>query len=211
MPIFLRPHLLARVEQGLTTILGGDVNYGGRITKNPYHQDHLPLWGAQDAVYGLRELAKSLGDLGALPRSGERRRLASSAVGRNVALFDITREWAYKSRAAYADAHEWEETVHAFAWMKNLSVIADTFSKGPMDEIEVKHLARSIARWTWRRMSPEQKARDRKQWTTPERQAKRSHLAALKRQKEGISEAQREANRVRRTSVSYDEIIRIMT
>lgn len=28
-------NLLARVEQGLTDVLGGDVGYGGRITKTP--------------------------------------------------------------------------------------------------------------------------------------------------------------------------------
>ena len=204
-------NLLARIEQGLTTVLGGDVGYGGRITKNPYHQDHLPLWGAQNAVYGLRELAKSLGDLGALPGSDEKRILASSAVGRNVALFDVTRQWAYRRRIDYTDSRDWEETVQAFAWMKNLSVISDTFSRGPMDQIEVTHLARSIARWTWRNMSPERTAQNRQRWAEPAKQSYRRQLGLAKQKAEGLSDAQREANRVRRTKVSYEEIIRIIT
>ena len=46
-------NLLARVEQGLTDVLGGDIGYGGRITKNPTQTAHMPLWGASEALYGL--------------------------------------------------------------------------------------------------------------------------------------------------------------
>lgn len=53
-------NLLARVEQGLTDVLGGDIGYGGRITKNPTHTAHMPLWGASEALYGLKNLAKAL-------------------------------------------------------------------------------------------------------------------------------------------------------
>lgn len=60
-------NLLARVEQGLTDVLGGDIGYGGRITKNPKNPVHMPIWGDSEALYGLRELAEALGDVGALP------------------------------------------------------------------------------------------------------------------------------------------------
>lgn len=39
-------NLLARVEAGLTRVLGGDPAFAGRITKNPECTTaHLPLWG----------------------------------------------------------------------------------------------------------------------------------------------------------------------
>lgn len=43
-------NLLARIEQGLTDVLDGDIGYGGRITKNPTHTTHMPLWGEAEAL-----------------------------------------------------------------------------------------------------------------------------------------------------------------
>lgn len=143
-------NLLARIESGLTTVLGGDIAYGGRITKNPYHQDHLPVWGEQDAVYGLQELANALSTLGALPKWNERQLIRNTGIGRNVTLFDTVRHWAYRAWTRYPDKHDWELAVHAYAWNKNLGAIADEFSAGPLTELEVTHLARSIARFVWR-------------------------------------------------------------
>lgn len=160
-------NLLARIEQGLTDVLAGDVSYAGRITKNPVHRQHLPVWGEQTALYSLQDLARALGDVGALPdpsKTGQA--LTASAAGRNVALFHVTRQWAYRSRLRYDDAAEWEQTVHAFAANKNATVVADTFTRGPMGDVEVLHLARSVARWTWRNITPELTAQRRKAWGT---------------------------------------------
>lgn len=175
-------NLLARVEQGMTDVLGGDVGYAGRITKNPHHSSHLALWGEENSLYSLRELAKALGDVGALPdRSKTGRTLQDSAVGRNVGLFELTRQWAYRARLRYSDSREWDGVVEAFAWEKNVTEIADHFAKGPMTRAEVHHLARSVSRWTWRNITPEQLAERRRQWATPERQRARSQRAAEKR------------------------------
>lgn len=158
-------NLLARVEQGLTEVLGGDIGYGGRITKNPTHNAHMPLWGEAEALYGLKELAKALGDVGALPAPHRgAQTVLDSTVGRNVALFNLTRQWAYRARLRYTDYTEWVETVYAFASMKNASVIADGFSRGPMSENEVAQIATSIARWVWGKITPEQTASNRAQW-----------------------------------------------
>lgn len=158
-------NLLARVEQGLTDVLGGDIGYGGRITKNPTHNAHMPLWGEAEALYGLKDLAKALGDVGALPAPHRgAQTVLDSTVGRNVALFNLTRQWAYRARLRYTDYTEWAETVYAFASMKNESVIADEFSRGPMSENEVAQIAKSIARWVWGKITPDQTARNRARW-----------------------------------------------
>lgn len=175
-------NLLARIEQGMTDVLGGDIGYAGRITKNPHHEDHLALWGDAEASYSLRDLAKALGDVGALPdRSRTGRTVQDSAVGRNVSLFELTRQWAYRARLRYSDSQEWDEVVEAFAWDKNVTEIAGHFTKGPMGRVEVHHLARSVSRWTWRNITPEQLAERRRNWASPERQRERSQKATEKR------------------------------
>ena len=45
----------------------------------------------------------------------------------------------------------WETDVFAYAWQRNETVMANDFTRGPLTYAEVTHLARSIARWTWRR------------------------------------------------------------
>lgn len=149
-------NLLARIEQGLTTILDGDAAYGGRITKNPLVAPHVTLWG--DELYELRTLAQILGDLGALPGANNpRKTLTSSALGRNVALFDLTRAWAYRAIRPHwgGPQRAWDADVLAYAWRHNETVIANDFKRGPLAYTEVQHLAQSIARWTWRNMTRE--------------------------------------------------------
>jgi len=146
-------NLLARIEQGMCTVLGGDVAYGGRITKNPLHEDHLTLWGTLRPTYSLKALAGALDDLGALPHFNQKRVLLDSAIGRNVDLFETVRRWSYPRRGSYQNLTEWEEVVHAYAHDRNIVVIGNKFSKGPLDDNEVKHLARSISRWTWRKIT----------------------------------------------------------
>ncbi|WP_098454941.1 replication initiation protein [Sanguibacter antarcticus] len=147
-------NLLARIEHGLVEVLGGDVAYSGRITKNPHHvQDHLALWGSTQALYGLKDLASALADLGALPSAGHpRRNTSSSAVGRNVALFDMVRRWSYRRRGDHTHPNTWERAVFAHAWQTNETIIANDFTTGPLTAQEVAHVSRSIARWTWRKM-----------------------------------------------------------
>lgn len=149
-------NLLARVEQGLTDVLGGDIGYGGRITKNPTNTAHTSIWGKQRlSTASEKSLLKALGDVGALPAPHRQAQtVLDSAVGRNVALFNITRQWAYRARLRYTDYQEWSETVHAFASMKNASVISDEFSRGAMSEAEVSQISKSIARAGFGRVLP---------------------------------------------------------
>ncbi len=149
-------NLLARIEHGLNTVLEGDPGYGGRITKNPLNAQHLTLWG--DAFYTLRQLAAALDELKALPSAGTpTRNVQTSAVGRNVALFDYTRRWTYKAvRRHFGGSYsDWETAVFAYAWEKNETIIANEFTKGPMAANEVTTITRSIARYVWRNYTPE--------------------------------------------------------
>lgn len=161
-------NLLARIEHGLNTVLEGDASYGGRFTKNPLGATHLTLWG--EALYGLRDLAKALDEIKALPSTGNpRKTVTTSAIGRNVSLFDITRKWSYRAIAGYwaASMEEWERAVFTHAHEVNETIIGNDFTCGPLTYGEVRSVSRSIARWTRRNFSPEefsaiQRARGRK-------------------------------------------------
>lgn len=172
-------NLLARVEAGLRRAVHADSSYGGRITKNPLNTRHTTTWGINDEnsadsldAYTLRELASALDYAHLLPKLHERRALIASEVGRNVSLFDTTRNWAYRAVQRYWDGpySEWEETVFAYTMNKNFGVIADEWGV-PLPTTEVKHLARSISKWVWRRFTPErfsaiQRHRAQQRWGT---------------------------------------------
>ena len=172
-------NLLARVEAGLRRAVHADSSYGGRITKNPLNTHHTTTWGINDEnsadsldAYTLRELASALDYAHLLPKLHERRALIASEVGRNVSLFDTTRNWAYRAVQRYWDGpySEWEENVFAYTMNKNFGVIADEWGV-PLPTTEVKHLARSISKWVWRRFTPErfsaiQRHRAQQRWGT---------------------------------------------
>lgn len=50
-------NLLARIETELTKAFGGDPGFAGRITKNPFYTNHLPLWSEATDIYSLKDLA----------------------------------------------------------------------------------------------------------------------------------------------------------
>ncbi|MGY1969739.1 replication initiation protein [Nocardia gipuzkoensis] len=233
-------NLLSRIEAGLNNVLGGDVAYGQRMTKNPRHDEHMTLWGPDYAVYSLKDLAGPLADLGALPSwSGtreRRRRLETSATGRNVDLFQLTRKWSYRRRGDYDQLPVWEQVVHDHAWDRNVDTIGPAYSRGPLEDSEVIQLARSISRWTWRNIhrtfSEEQARRGRLGGLAIPREelarrgrngglaipqeelARRGRLGAeagaSKAGKVGgrvMTDAKREANRVRATKYDMDAIV----
>lgn len=150
----------ARVERGLVNALDADLGYAGLLTKNPSHDHWDTVWGT-DQLYTLKELAMQLP--GWMPRTLPRKAADNSGLGRNVALFNRVRLWSYSGvRRYWSDGPTiWGEVTYAYALAVNQEFAA------PLDSSEVIHLARSIARWTWRNFTPEgftevQKERGRK-------------------------------------------------
>lgn len=150
-------NLLARIEVGLRDVLGGDVGYAGRFTKNPITPPagQATLWGEEFPTFQLRDLAASLDQLHALPHWRDPAPRQASGVGRNVDVFDRTRTWAYRAiRRYWTDGFDtWAEIVHDQATIRNEALEHE--NRHPLPTVEVAHLARSIARWTWRRFTPE--------------------------------------------------------
>lgn len=133
----------AAVEKALCAKLGGDVNYGGLICKNPNHADwRVTQW--QLHLYTLDWLADYL-DLSADKDSKDKN---VYGLGRNCTVFEKTRQWAYKAiRRGWPVFAQWFSACSERAMAYNLQFPV------PLSEAEVKMIAKSIAKWTHRRFT----------------------------------------------------------
>lgn len=130
---------LAAVEAALRVALGGDVDYAGFICKNP-RSSAWELHTGRRALYSLPELADYL----TLPRLEALRR-EPSGFGRNCALFDGLRHWAYRAVSGYrgGTVEAWSQAVYDQAMGLN------NFPQ-PLKESEIRATAKSVAKWTWK-------------------------------------------------------------
>jgi len=128
----------AAVENALRKKLGADTGYSGLICKNPNHSHwKIAVW--QPELYTLDWLADSL-DLNA---ANDKEIVADYGLGRNCSLFDKTRKWAYRAiRQGWPEYDQWLKACYERACAYNLQ-----FSS-PLDENEVRGIAKSIAKWT---------------------------------------------------------------
>jgi DNA-binding CsgD family transcriptional regulator len=129
------------VEGAYRDRLGADMGFAGLIVKNPWHEAWLTIENG-NAVYQLSELADYV------EFSPTRKR--ENPMGRNCTLFDTLRYWAYDS------IHEYWKVDGRGAWEEALLQKARFFNDFPdaLPAQEVKHIARSVARWTWRNITP---------------------------------------------------------
>lgn len=142
---------LCAIEALFRALLGADPGFSGLITKNPAH----PLWRTlrgPSAFYELWELADALPNIEKfVPKRG---RVEEVGLGRNVVLFDQLRKWAYKGIRAY-----WGGGLSGWnAWLSQCNTKALVYNGDflrPLDGREVWHIARSVAKWTWRTFSAE--------------------------------------------------------
>ena len=143
---------LAAIEHVLARRLGADMGYAGLITKNPTHADWLTVWH-QIEPYSLDYLAEFCPDAD-LAAYSRRSRKEASGLGRNVAMFDNVREWAYSAVRAYWRPNgydAWAEAVRAACDSSNAFGLEQG---GPLPVSETKATAKSIARWVWQRFNP---------------------------------------------------------
>lgn len=142
---------LCAVESMMRERLQADPGYSGLITKNPAH----PLWRTLRGprlAYDLCELAEYLP--GIEKYRPKRRAPEEVGLGRNVALFDLTRKWAYKAIRSYWGGgldgwNRWLSVANSRALVYNGDF------KQPLGGREVWHIARSVAKWTWRNTTAE--------------------------------------------------------
>lgn len=134
---------LAAIEHAYMVKVGADFAFTSPIAKNPLHPSWR-LWEPANAPsYELSYLAE-FADLSTRPP------LVPEGVGRNCELFDKLRIWAYRAVRGYwrpGGQRIWDETVRRQAEALNNYL-------QPLSNSEVAGIARSVARYVWRRFSP---------------------------------------------------------
>lgn len=154
------------VDIGMTLALDADVGYAKLIAKNPINA-HWRVWSCSSERYLLNDLAEYV-DLSVF--SDKRKYLPAIGLGRNVMVFEKLRKWAYKAiREKNFPPYE--------QWLRSCDARAQAYSsrtecpkQGEMDYREVKHIAESVARFTFRNFSAQ---------TFSERQSRVGRLGGL--------------------------------
>lgn len=133
----------AAIEHAYTAKAGADFAFTGPLSKNPLH----PLWQlwepANAPIYELGLLAEFVKLQTKPPPLPE-------GAGRNCDLFNGLRRWAYSAVRGFWRPHGeegWREAVRKQAEALN------TFAE-PLGPGEVNGIARSVAKYTWRRLTP---------------------------------------------------------
>ncbi len=139
---------LAVVEQHFRQKLKADPGYAGLLAKNPLN----PSWRLLTPRAELYELCELAEYVPAEFKAKKRKAIEPIGFGRNCTLFDNLRVWAYSMVLTYqADAS-------LATFQGALLGQAETINTGfasPLNSKEVLTIAKSVAKWTWRRFSSE--------------------------------------------------------
>jgi len=133
------------VYTALRDALNADKNYGGLITKNAVHE-HWRTNIVHKQPYTLNQLSERL-DLTTKQINKEIKIDEAVGLGRNCCVFHKVRHWAYVEIRQYRSKsfNQWLDAVIAQCCSVNVQFTA------PMQYNEVKGIAKSIARWVWKR------------------------------------------------------------
>lgn len=143
---------MCAVEAMMRERLQADEGFAGLITKNPAH----PLWQTLRGPrlsYSLTELAEVLPGI---EKYRPKKRAECIGLGRNVTLFDTLRKDCYSAIRQY-----WGGGLQGWnAWLshcnaRGLTMNAELFGANYLQGKEVWHIARSVAKWTWRNFNAE--------------------------------------------------------
>ena len=142
---------LNAIKRAYTELLQADRNYAGLIAKNPVN----PYWRTienSNLAYDLSELA----DYVELPRiETKETEVIMNPKGRNCSLFDTLRHWSYKAIRKY-----WRPGQPGYYpdWFADVLAKARDMNafegKEPLGGREITAIAKSVAAWTWRHMTP---------------------------------------------------------
>lgn len=135
----------AAVSEGLRRAVEGDLSYSGLLTKNPTHEHWDTEWIHSD----LRSLDQLADDLGAnMPpprwRQTKRHRDNPVGLGRNCALFEKARKWAYREARFYLPDRDSAGLARAIA--AGVAERNAAFTD-PLPASEERAIAASIHRW----------------------------------------------------------------
>jgi hypothetical protein len=209
--------LFATLESIYGVKLGADAGYSGLVMKTPWYSGHSVYMPDEVlSTVSLTEMADYV-DFGLynaeLKASRGREKVITEAYSesRNVMVFDMARKKAYKDiREHWGGRYEeWEGSVYKIvqdAWSK-VSVI--NVKDAPYLISEMKATARSIAKWTWEKITQSSFQEYVEMTHLPhqqsERQAKSVESRLIKTQ-----DKREQAREMKNSGISIAEIARIL-
>ena len=135
------------VYLALRAVLDADISYSGLITKNALHK-HWRTHVLREQPYTLDQLSERL-DLTTRQINKQIKVDEAVGLGRNCCVFHTVRHWAYVEVRQYRGRdnkfNQWLESVIAQCCSINAQFT------DPLQYNEVKGIAKSIARWVWKR------------------------------------------------------------
>ena len=141
---------LAAIEAAMRRKLEADPMYSGLISKNPWSKEWL-VFQTGNLLYTLEYLSEWV-DLSM--KSLKRSREEVIGLGRNCAVFENVRVWAYREIRNHWGSRE----EHYTKWVNAVKYRCEEenakFSE-PLDTRELWGIAKSISRWVWKRMKPQ--------------------------------------------------------
>lgn len=163
----------AAVEAAYVARLAADPGYSQLITKNPLRGDCWQVQSFHAGLYPLRDLAAWVD----LRQPASRPEAAAQGLGRNCALFDQLRLWAYRHVLEYHAQGSYT------AWAVDVLSKAESFNtfRIPLPFSEIKATAKSVSRYCWQRFTPEALRDLIARTHTPELQAIRGRKGGLAR------------------------------
>ena len=140
------------IRQAYTVKLGADLNYSGLISKNPFNKRAWQVTTPCETYplsYTLEALASPIIDYGMKPMKESLQDIAS--WGRNCHVLATVGNWAYSEIRKYWSRNygDWEGAVYERCEEENMNFPVPLYAK------ELAGIARSIARWTTRNITPE--------------------------------------------------------
>lgn len=194
-------YLLA-IEKAYREKLGADPMYSGLISKNPWSDFWEIPWECR-TMYDLDRLAGSV-ELSSKPTKQPREEVAG--LGRNCAIFENVRVWSYREVRHYwtKGFSEWYKAVEHRCLEENAKFTV------PLGKSEIRQIAKSISRWTWRRATPEsfsewQRSNIKRRWLEESKKE-----LGVKLLKEGMTplEVSQELGVSERTCYRWNELLR---
>lgn len=142
----IKPIIYANaVLKRLQSLFNADVGYSGLIAKNPIHEQ----WRAytlRDKPYSLNELASKL-EIDWKEANKPIKQDEAIGLGRNCYVFHTARFWAYTAVREFRGKtyNQWLQTVIDHCLKLNEGITE------PMQYGEIKGIAKSIARYCWKK------------------------------------------------------------
>lgn len=132
-------------QRKLTSALSGDVSYSHLSTRSPFMLNHY-LRSVREEPYELGELAETLKHIKLLKTYK-----LGTPQGRNVAMFETIRLRAYETRRKIDTYTQFHAFILSLTRETNIRMNAHL----PLADSELQSIANSIAKWTWRNITPE--------------------------------------------------------